>query len=89
MSALIVLAKIITFAACLALIAIVEPALNRCTRATRMPIFCALFLIVAGAVLLSASLIPGVEISPWGGTSALSTGAALILYKSQRRSVWP
>ena len=89
MSALILLAKLVTFAACVTLVTITEPALNRCTRNTRPAIFCALFLIVAGAVLLSASLIPGVEISPWGGTSALSTGAALILYKCQRRSVWP
>lgn len=89
MSAVIVLAKIITFAACLALIAIVEPALNRCTRATRLPIFCALFLIVAGAVLLAASLIPDIGLPCWLGTAALAGGTALILRNCQRRSVWP
>lgn len=89
MSALIALAQAITFAACVALVVIVEPALNRCTRETRPAIFGALFLIVAGAVLLATSLIPGVEISPWGGTAALGAGAALILRNCRRRSVWP
>lgn len=89
MSALIVLAQAVTFMACLALIAIVEPALNRCTRETRPTIFGALFLIVSGAVLLAASLIPGVEISPWGGTAAIGAGSALILHNCRRRSVWP
>ena len=52
MSALIILAKFITFAACVTLVTITEPALNRCTRNTRPAIFCALFLIAAGAVIV-------------------------------------
>ena len=89
MSALILLAKILTFAACVALVAITEPALNRCTRRTRPAIFGALFLITSGAVLLSASLIPDIDLPCWLGTAALGAGTALILYNCQRRSVWP
>ena len=89
MSALIVIAQAVTFMACLALIAIVEPALNRCTRNTRPAIFCALFLIAAGAVLLAASLIPDIGLPCWLGTAALAGGTALILRNCQRRSVWP
>ncbi len=89
MSALIVLAKIITFAACVTLVTITEPALNRCTRNTRPAIFCALFLITSGAVLLAASLIPDIGLPCWLGTAALAGGTALILRNCQWRSVWP
>lgn len=89
MSALIILAKFITFAACVTLVTITEPALNRCTRNTRPAIFCALFLITSGAVLLAASLIPDIGLPCWLGTAALAAGTALILRNCQRRSVWP
>lgn len=89
MNALTTLAQMITFSACVALVCIVEPALNRCTRETRPSIFGALFLIAAGAVLLAASLIPDVGLSCWIGTAALAGGAAMILRNCQRRSVWP
>lgn len=89
MSALILLAKFITFAACVTLVTITEPALNRCTRHTRPAIFCALFLITSGAVLLAASLIPDIGLPCWLGTAALAGGTALILRNCQRRSVWP
>jgi len=89
MSALMMLAQMITFSACVALVCIVEPALNRCTRQTRPSVFGALFLIAAGAVLLAASLIPDFGLPCWLGTAALAAGAALILRNCQRRSVWP
>ena len=88
-AALILLAKIVTLLGCGALIAIAEPALNRCTRNTRPAIFCALFLITSGAVLLAASLIPDIGLPCWLGTAALAGGTALILRNCQQRSVWP
>lgn len=89
MSALILLAKLVTFAACVTLVTITEPALNRCTRNTRPAIFCALFLITSGAVLLAASLIPDIGLPCWLGTAALAGGTALIQCNCQRRSMWP
>lgn len=89
MNALMMLAQMITFTACVALVCIVEPALNRCTRETRPAVFGALFLIAAGAVLLAAALIPDIGLPYWLGTAALAAGTALILFNCQRRRVWP
>ena len=68
-----------------ALIFITEPALNRCTGATRLCARFALLLICAGAVLVAAAAIPGAFPSPWPGAAALSSGVALMLYTTRRR----
>ena len=77
----------IVLASCLAILAVVEPALNRATRQTRLCIRLSLFLLAAGAVLTAAAVIPGVIPTPWPGAAALASGIALMLFTSRRRKL--
>ena len=74
-------------AAHVAVLVIVEPALNRVTLRTRRCIRFSLLLIGSGAVLTAAAVIPGAMPSPWPGAASLSFGIALMLFTSRRRKV--
>lgn len=77
----------IVLTSCGAVLAVVEPALNRVTLRTRRCIRISLLLIGAGAVLTGAAVIPGALTTPWPGAAALSFGIALMLFTSRRRKV--
>lgn len=83
------LLHLIVLASCGAVLVVVEPALNRVTRQTRLCIRLSLLLIAAGAVLTAAAVIPGAMPTPWPGAAALSFGVALLLHTSRRRKVRP
>lgn len=79
--------QVIVLASCVAVLVVVEPALNRVTLRTRRCIRLSLLLIGAGAVLTAAAAIPGAFPSPWPGAAALSFGVALMLFTSRRRKI--
>lgn len=82
------LAQLITLGACIIVIIICEPALNRCTINTRRCVRLSLLLICAGAVLIAGAIIPGVLPSPWPGSAALASGVALMLFTTRRRRIF-
>lgn len=81
------LLQVIVLISCVAVLVVVEPALNRVTLRTRRCIRLSLLLIGSGAVLTAAAAIPGAMPSPWPGTAALCFGIALMLFTSRRRKI--
>lgn len=81
------LLQVIVLISCVAVLVVVEPALNRVTLRTRRCIRVALLLIGAGAVLTAAAVIPGALPTPWPGAAALASGIALMLFTSRRRKL--
>lgn len=81
------LLQVIVLISCVAVLVVVEPALNRVTLRTRRCIRVALLLIGAGAVLTAAAIIPGALPTPWPGAAALASGIALMLFTSRRRKL--
>ena len=79
--------QVIVLISCVAVLVVVEPALNRVTLRTRRCIRVALLLIGAGAVLTAAAVIPGALPTPWPGAAALASGIALMLFTSRRRKL--
>lgn len=81
------LLQIVVLISCAAVLLVIEPSLNQITRVTNRRVRASLRLIAVGAVLTSASAIPGLMQTPWPGVAALSAGVALMLYSSRRRDV--
>ncbi len=83
------IAQFFTLVACVMVVIVTEPALNRChVKRTSRCIRVSLLLICAGALLIAASIIPDVLPSPWPGAAALSSGIALLLFSTRRRRVF-
>lgn len=86
MSLLDTLAQGVALVACLALILIAEPRLNRVTvKHTPLAIRLALLLICAGALLGVFSALPVLP-TPWPAVAAMASGVALLMAFSRRRS---
>ena len=77
----------VALVACLALVLIAEPRLNRATvRHTPLEIRLALLLICAGALLGVFAAVPDVLPTPWPAVAAIASGVALLMGFSRRRS---